>query len=187
MEQLFRYVLTALISTVAACQFIQVITRYVFETPIMGLEEAALIPTIWLYILGSVNASREDTQIRANVLEIFLKTPKAKLILHTLSEAISIVISIWLTWWAWKYFSYALRVWKESPTLYIPTFVYESALFIGLLLMTLFTVWHLYRHLQYLFGFKTIPEDLFGDPEIASTSELDEMHLLADRNKGQAS
>lgn len=155
MDQFFRYLLTALISTVAASQFIQVVTRYVFETPIMGLEETALIPTIWLYIMGSVNASREDTQIRANVLEIFLSTEKARALLQTLSEIISIGISIWLTWWAWLYFSYSLRVWKGTPTLYIPTFIYESALFLGLLMMTLFTCWNLFKHLQFLFGFRT--------------------------------
>lgn len=155
MDQFFRYLLTALISTVAASQFIQVITRYVFETPIMGLEESALIPTIWLYIMGSVNASREDTQIRANVLEIFLSTDKARALLQAISDMISIGISIWLTWWAWLYFSYSLRVWKGTPTLYIPTFIYESALFLGLLMMTLFTCWNLFRHLQFLFGFRT--------------------------------
>lgn len=68
MEQKFRYLLTCLIASVALMQFIQVVTRYVFEVPIMGLEESMVIPTVWLYMLGAVNASREDTQIRANVL-----------------------------------------------------------------------------------------------------------------------
>ena len=117
MERLFRYVLTFLIGTVAAFQFVQVITRYILEIPVMGLEEMAIYPTLWLYVLGSVNASREDTQIRANVLEIFLKTERAKRILVIISEVVSLVISAWLTWWAWDYFRYALRVWKESPTL----------------------------------------------------------------------
>jgi TRAP-type C4-dicarboxylate transport system permease small subunit len=148
MERFLKYTLTTLISIVALSQCIQVITRYVFQTPVMGLEEMALIPTIWLYILGSVNASREDSQIRANVLEIFLNTEKAKLVLHLISDAISIAISIWLTWWAWRYFAYSMRVWKETATLYIPTFIYESALFIGLAMMTLFTLKNLYLNLM---------------------------------------
>ncbi|WP_293267098.1 TRAP transporter small permease subunit [Neptunomonas sp.] len=183
MEQMFRYILTALISTVAACQFIQVITRYVFETPIMGLEETALIPTIWLYIMGSVNASREDTQIRANVLEIFLKTDHARAILQAISEVISIAISIWLTWWAWLYFSYSIRVWKGTPTLYIPTFIYESALFIGLLMMTAFTIWHLIRNVQYLLGYRTKPDHEI-DPDLPTTNEVEEFQILADTQKG---
>ena len=150
MERFFRYTLTGLILTVALMQFVQVVTRYILEIPVMGLEEMALYPTLWLYILGSVNASREDTQIRANVLEIFLKSHRAKVVLAIISEVLSLVISAWLTWWAWDYFRYALRIWKESPTLYIPTFYFECALFAGLLCMTLFILYHLARHVRRL-------------------------------------
>ncbi|MDN3685440.1 TRAP transporter small permease subunit [Vibrio sinaloensis] len=129
MEQKFRYLLTFLIASVALMQFVQVVTRYVFEVPIMGLEESMVIPTLWLYMLGAVNASREDTQIRANVLEIFIKTERGHQILALISETISLVISSWLTYWAWDYVKYAWRVWKESPTLYIPTFFITSARF----------------------------------------------------------
>lgn len=182
MERLFRYVLTALISLVALFQFVQVITRYIFEQPVMGLEEIAVIPTIWLYILGSVNASREDTQIRANVLEIFLKSDRSRAALQALSDLISIAISIWMSWWAWKYFAYALRVWKETPTLYLPTFIYESALFIGLVLMTLFTLWHLVRNVAFLTGLRTKPDHPV-DSDYPETAEVHEFQVLSEQRE----
>lgn len=150
MDNLFKYALTFLIGTVAAFQFVQVITRYVLQTPVMGLEEMAIFPTLWLYVMGSVNASREDTQIRANVLEIFLKTQRSKRLLAIIAEVLSLIISTWLTWWAWDYFRYALRVWKESPTLYIPTFYFECTLFLGLACMTLYVCVHLARNVKLL-------------------------------------
>ncbi|MBO7910465.1 TRAP transporter small permease subunit [Vibrio sp. G41H] len=145
MEQKFRYLLTALIASVALMQFVQVVTRYIFEVPIMGLEESMVIPTIWLYMLGAVNASREDSQIRANVLEIFIKSERGHTILALVGEVISFIISSWLTYWAWDYVKYAWRVWKESPTLYIPTFYHECSVFIGLLLITLFIAIHIIK------------------------------------------
>ncbi|MDA0144162.1 MULTISPECIES: TRAP transporter small permease [Vibrio] len=145
MEQKFRYLLTALIASVALMQFVQVVTRYIFEVPIMGLEESMVIPTIWLYMLGAVNASREDSQIRANVLEIFIKSERGYTILALVGEIISFIISSWLTYWAWDYVKYAWRVWKESPTLYIPTFYHECSVFIGLLLITLFIAIHIVK------------------------------------------
>lgn len=145
MEQKFRYLLTALIASVALMQFVQVVTRYIFEVPIMGLEESMVIPTIWLYMLGAVNASREDSQIRANVLEIFIKSERGHTILALVGEVISFIISSWLTYWAWDYVKYAWRVWKESPTLYIPTFYHECSVFIGLLLITLFIAIHIVK------------------------------------------
>ena len=150
MERFFRYTLTVLISTVAAMEFYQVVMRYILELPVMGLEEVLVYPTLWLYFLGSVNASREDTQIKANVLDVFLKTDRAKLIVRVIADLMSVVVASWLTYWAWDYFRYALRVWKESPTHYIPTFYAECAMFIGLVLMTIYAAWYLVNNLRRL-------------------------------------
>ena len=150
MERFFKYILTALISIVALMEFYQVLMRYVFEIPVMGLEEVLVYPTLWLYFLGSVNASREDTQIKANVLDVFLKTDRAKLIVRIIADVMSLVVVLWLTYWAWDYFSYAKRVWKESPTLYIPSFYAECAFFIGLVLMAIFAAWYLFKNTRKL-------------------------------------
>lgn len=150
MERFFRYALTVLISTVALLEFYQVIMRYIFEVPVMGLDEILVYPTLWLYFLGSVNASREDTQIKANVLEIFLKTDRSKLLVRIIADAMALIVSLWLTWWAWDYLKYALRVKKESPTLYIPTIYAECAFFVGLVFMTGYAVWYLNKNIRRL-------------------------------------
>jgi TRAP-type C4-dicarboxylate transport system permease small subunit len=150
MERFFRYTLTVLISIVALMEFYQVLMRYVFEIPVMGLEELLVYPTLWLYFLGSVNASREDTQIKANVLDVFLKTDRTKLIVRVIADGMALIVALWLTYWAWDYFRYALRVWKESPTLYIPTFYAECAFFIGMVLMSAYAVWYLFKNLKRL-------------------------------------
>ncbi|MEE4242197.1 MAG: TRAP transporter small permease subunit [Desulfopila sp.] len=150
MERFFKYTLTILISTVAAMQFYQVVMRYILEIPVMGLEETMVYPTLWLYFLGSVNASREDTQIKANVLDVFLKTDRARLIVRVMADTMSVVVSSWLTYWSYEYFRYALRVWKESPTLYIPTFYAECSVFIGLVMMTAYAAFFLVKNFRKL-------------------------------------
>ncbi len=151
MNRFVSILLTGLICLVALGQFVQVITRYVLEIPVMGLEETLLYPTLWLYMLGAVNASRENTHIRANVLEIFLKTPKQHTVLAIIGEVVSLVVGCWLTYWAWRFTKYSWRVWKESPTLYIPTFYVDVALVIGLVLMMIYTAYHLFKHVRSLF------------------------------------
>ena len=148
MDQFSKYLLTGLIVFVALGQFVQVITRYVFQVPVMGLEETMLYPTVWLYILGAVNASRENTHIRANVLEIWLTTPRQHRILAIIGEVISLIVGLWLLSWAWEFTRYAWRIWKESPTLYIPAFYSDVALVVGLTLMMVYTVWHMIRHIR---------------------------------------
>jgi len=150
MNRFVSLLLTGLICLVAFGQFVQVITRYVLEIPVMGLEESLLYPTLWLYVLGAVNASRENTHIRANVLEIFLKTPRQFTVLAILGEVLSLVIGCWLTYWAWDFTKYSWRVWKESPTLYIPTFYVDVSLVLGLVLMMAYTAWHLIGHIREL-------------------------------------
>ncbi|NSY39002.1 TRAP transporter small permease [Leisingera sp. ANG59] len=150
MDTFSKYLLTGLICLVALGQFVQVVTRYLLQIPVMGLEETMLYPTIWLYILGAVNASREDTHIRANVLEIAIKTERDHTVLAIIGEIISLTVGLWLLTWAWDYTLYAWRVWKESPTLYLPTFYSEAALAAGLALMMLYTAVHLLRHINAL-------------------------------------
>lgn len=150
MDRFVKYLLTALIVSVALGQFVQVITRYVFQIPVMGLEETMAYPTVWLYILGSVNASRENTHIRANVLEIFVKTERGHTILTIIGEIISLIVGLWLLSWAWEYTRYSWRVWRESPTLYIPTFYSDVALVVGMTLMMIYTAAHLVRHIRVL-------------------------------------
>ena len=148
MNRFVSIVLTSLICIVAVGQFIQVITRYVFQVPVLGLEETLLYPTLWLYMLGAVNASRENTHIRANVLEIFLKVRSHKKMLVITAEVLSLIVGGWLTYWAWDFIEYSWRVWKESPTLYIPTFYADVALLVGMILMMLYTLIHLGRHIR---------------------------------------
>ncbi|SMX48120.1 TRAP transporter small permease [Maliponia aquimaris] len=150
MDSFSKYLLTALIGIVALGQFVQVITRYVLQVPVMGLEETMMYPTLWLYIFGAVNASRENTHIRANVLEIFLKTPRAHTILAIVGEVISLIVGLWLLSWAWDFTRYSIRTWRESPTLYIPTFYADVALVTGLALMMVYTLWHLWTHVRSL-------------------------------------
>lgn len=150
MDTLFRYALALLICLVALAQFTQVITRYVLEIPVMGMEELMMYPILWLYMLGAVNASRENTHIRANVLDVFIKSPRKLAIFAILADVLSIIVLLWLTYWAWDFTRYIIKVWKESPTLYLPTFYADISLIICLISMTLFTAWHIARLIKNL-------------------------------------
>ena len=116
----------------------------------MGLEELLVYPAIWLYFIGSANASREDTQIKANVLDVFLKSKRSILIIRIIADVLSVLVSLWLAWWAWLYFLYALRVWKDSPTLYVPMFYAEAFVFLGVAAMTIYGAIYLVKNIKLL-------------------------------------
>jgi TRAP-type transport system small permease protein len=130
---------------------IQVLLRYVFHLPLMGIEELLLFPAIWLYMLGGASASRDRSHIECGVVVLYIKKERSYAIFRLIRTFISVIISCWLTYWAYWFFSYSLRMWKLSDLLYLPMFFGESAIFIGLVLMTLYTV------IELIDGYQSLP------------------------------
>jgi TRAP-type transport system small permease protein len=119
----------------------QVLLRYVFRAPLFGIEEIMLFPIIWLYMIGGANASRKRCHIDCGILTLYIKEgTKGRAVFNVVRSTISIVVSLWLTYWAYWYFMYSLSTWKFSPLLKYPMFFAESAVFIGLVLMTIYTI-----------------------------------------------
>ncbi len=117
---------------------VQVILRYCLHHPLMGIEELLLFPTIWLFFLGSANASWERSQIRARIFDVFLKSVKLKSFLNIVMAFISFGLSCWITYWSYFYFLYSIKVKKMSATLFIPLVYAECAIFFGFLIMTIY-------------------------------------------------
>lgn len=130
--------------------FVQVLLRYVFNLPLMGIEELMLFPTIWLYMLGSANASQERSHIVVDIADVFIKNQRVLRITHFIKDMVSVIIGVILTYWCFDYFQYSLKIWKLSPLLSIPMFLAESALFIGLFLMTIYSISDLVKNIKSL-------------------------------------
>ncbi len=156
MERFQHFLLFGLMISVTVLVFIQVLLRYVFRAPLMGIEEILLFPTVWLYFVGGINASCEESQIVARVLEIVLKKKRSVYFLRTLAAVVSLVVLVWLCYWSYDFLRYSLRMSKESATLYIPLIYAEASVFAGFTLMGAYTVVEAFRNFHI---FKTAPAD----------------------------
>ena len=87
---------------------VQVLLRYVFKAPLMGIEELLLFPTIWLYMLGGAVASEKREHISCGILSLYIRTEKGMQRFNVLKMFFSSIISLWVTYWAFWYFSYSL-------------------------------------------------------------------------------
>ncbi|PAB58482.1 TRAP transporter small permease [Anaeromicrobium sediminis] len=128
--------------------FIQVLLRYVFRVPLMGIEELMIYPIIWLYMLGGANASLERNHISCGILTLYIKRERTMQIFNITKALVSLGVSLWLTYWSYWYFLYSLKVWKYTDLVKVPLFFGESALFIGLTLMTIYTAVELVDYIQ---------------------------------------
>ena len=53
--------------------FVQVLIRYLFKSPLFGLEEAETFLMIWVYFIGGAMASYEKTHIQCGIASVVTK------------------------------------------------------------------------------------------------------------------
>lgn len=150
MAAFFRWSLTILLLIATVMECVQVLLRYVLEMPIMWLDETIIFPAIWMYMLGCANASYENTQIVAKILPVFFPQPKPVAIFNFCAQFFSLIISCWLTWYAIEYFFYSISVNRKTGYLFVPLCIGETAVCVGMILVTIFTFIHLGKSIRQL-------------------------------------
>lgn len=140
LDKSLAIVLAVLLLFVTFLMFIQVILRYVFHAPLMGIEELLNFPAFWLYMLGASAASLERNHITCGILSLYIKKPKSLVIFNKVRTFLTCVLWLWILKWAHWLFVYSLKVNKTSALLYIPMKYVESSLFVGILLMLIFSI-----------------------------------------------
>lgn len=150
MERFFRGSLTFLLCLTMLMECIQVVLRYCFELPVIWIDETIIFPAIWMYMLGCANASRENTQIVAKILPVFFNSPRQTAVIDFCAQVFSLVIAVWLTWYAVEYFGYSLGVNRKTGYLFLPLSIGESAVCAGMLLVSWFTLAQLVKSARHL-------------------------------------
>ena len=119
--------------------FVQVVLRYLFNAPLMGIEEFLLFPMAWLYMGGAAYASYHRAHIDCGIIMLYIKRPMTFKIIKLLRSAVVLGVCLWLLKWSWWYFQYLIRIDKYSPLGYIRLVYVESSVFFGILLMTIYS------------------------------------------------
>jgi TRAP-type C4-dicarboxylate transport system permease small subunit len=118
----------------------------VFHLPVHFLDEILALLSVWLYLLGALNASIEEKHINARILEVFSHKIRFISGIRLISAVISIAISSWLTYYAYDFLCYSIRKGKLSLILKYPLVIMESAVFICFAPMVVFAVAEAYKY-----------------------------------------
>jgi len=116
----------------------QVTLRYVFNKPIMGVEELACLCGFWLYFTGSASGARERTHIKADMLNVFIKDQRVLDIIKAIAAFLTVCLAALFVQWAYNYFQWSLKSWERSPSLGIPMIYAQASLLINSVLMLLY-------------------------------------------------
>ena len=113
----------------------QVLLRYVFMMPLMGIEELACLFGFWLYFTGAANGTRERSHIKADLLDVFIKNKRALYISKSVVTFITLCLAAVFVQWAINYFQWSIRSWERSPSLSIPMIYAQASLVANSFLM----------------------------------------------------
>ncbi len=129
-----------IICSIAAVSIIvlAVVMRYIFGTDLYGMEEIIVIVAFWLYFIGGAYGSYEKSHIKADIISVYVKNEKIKVILAVITGAIETIVSAVLTHWGYGYFMWGIEKGAKSPGLKIPLVFSQSVIFFGLFLMTFY-------------------------------------------------
>lgn len=99
MKRIFKFIswfeniiITIALFTIIGSIFIGVVSRYVFNSPVIWSEELALFGMIWLVFFGSSVVIRERNHIRLDLLEYFFRHEKAKKVTNLIADILVIAV-----------------------------------------------------------------------------------------------
>lgn len=118
--------------------FVQVTSRYVFQTAIFGIEEIACYVAVWLYFLGAAVGAEQRGHMSASLVEVVISSETVQRVIRLLVCALSVVLCGWMTMWAWGLANWSLQLGMMSNEINIPVGYAQLAMPVGLALMTLY-------------------------------------------------
>lgn len=120
--------------------FVQVVMRYFLDIPLYGIEEIAIYLAIWSYFIGASYGAKQKEHISANLIEVILPEGRLQDLVAMVADFVTAVVSGWMVVWAWHYLSWTFKRGTVSVDLGLHMGWVHSAIFIGLILMTMYFV-----------------------------------------------
>lgn len=151
---------------VAVLIFIEVMLRYVFGSPLFGVEEMVTLIAMWLYFLGASYGAYERSHIKAELVHLWFNTPRSLALVKSVASLITVVLSLIMVSWSYPYFIWGIREGETSQALLLPMVLSQSAVFFGAILMSIYFVAELVDNILESFGkapfFKNLAEEEVG-------------------------
>jgi TRAP-type C4-dicarboxylate transport system permease small subunit len=139
-------------SLVTVLVFVEVMLRYVFGSPLFGVEELVCLIAMWLYFIGASYGAYERSHIKAELVHLWFKTPRSHAFVSAISSLITLFLCLIMITWSYPYFIWGLSKGETSQALLLPMVLSQSAVFFGSILMSLYFLAELVDHIRESLG-----------------------------------
>ena len=138
--KILKVSIIAITIIVISAMTLQVLGRYFIPLPFYGLDEFTGHTAVWFYMLGAAYSASRSDHIKADMLEIFRVPLKAQYFISLIASAISIVISGFMIAWSYKYVVWSISKHEVTPSLHIPTVVFQISILVGAILLFIYFI-----------------------------------------------
>ena len=111
--------------------FAQVWLRYVFQLPLLWVEEVAITPAFWVYMTGAAYAAYDKSHIRIGILDIAIKSARRRLTWKFVASAITLGLATLFLVWGFNFFMEDLQAGPQTATLRYPLIYARSSFFLS--------------------------------------------------------
>ena len=115
----------------AALMFTQVLLRYVFASPFVGIEELSLLFGAWFYFLGVAYVTRNGEHIHGGILTMVVKNRNTVRAVRLLMSVLSIVACLVFGYYAIKYALFEINTGRLSSYMRWPKGWWSASLIFG--------------------------------------------------------
>lgn len=122
---------------------ITVFMRYILKINVLGLDEVILIVIFWLYFLGAAQGSKEDSQIKADMISTVAKNQMVIAVCHLIARIVECTVICVCIKWSVDYLIKDSAVMPYTVVLSLPLILSHVAMLFGFLLMLLYHVYWL--------------------------------------------
>ena len=136
--QLLRCIVTLSGGLLTIAILVQIASRYLFRTSILGIEEIILYLAVWFYFLGAALGAEQREHISASLVDILAISATSKQWVSWVASLISVVICAWMTWWALELVQWSMQMKMRSTELRVPVWLVQACIPTGLGLMTFY-------------------------------------------------
>ena len=143
--------------------FIEVMLRYVFGSPLFGVEELITMIAMWMYFLGASYGAYERSHIKAELVHLWFKKPRSLAVINSIGSLITVALSLIMVSWSYPYFVWGIQEGEMSQALLLPMVLSQSAVFVGAILMSIYFIAELVDNILESFGKAPFFKNLSGE------------------------
>ena len=130
-----------LFSLLVLAMLLELIVRFFFKQSIFGLSDFIGFSSVWLYAIGASFASYERSHIKAEFINVFVKSNHIRNIARFLSAVISALMSAVFTKWSFDLCAYSVSIGEVTQAYPVPKVIFQSSFFFGGILMVIYFIW----------------------------------------------